>query len=82
MNSTKLLVSLIGSLVLASATAVAAEPKAAAELGDVQPVCQTTVLTTNGQAPVILAPADGAARSPRRSCAARSNSGWVWSRVC
>ncbi len=62
MHSTNLPMSLIGSLVLASATALAAEPKAAGELGDVQPVCQTTVLTTNGQAPVILAPADGAAR--------------------
>lgn len=34
-----------------------------AELGAVPPVSQTTVLATNGRAPVILAPAKGAGRS-------------------
>jgi hypothetical protein len=47
---------------LVSAAALAAAPKPAAELGAVPPLCQTTLLTTNGAAPVILASAGGAAR--------------------
>lgn len=62
MNSTSLLPSLIFCLALVAPIAPAAEPNPAAELGAVPPVAQTTVLTTDGGAPLILAPADGAGR--------------------
>ncbi len=62
MNATKLLSSLILSILAVLADASAAEPKAGGELGAIPPLCQTTALMAGGRAPVILAPSQGGGR--------------------
>lgn len=49
--------------ILAISVFCAASVSAAANLDTLSPVCQTTTLMTNGRAPVILAPTDGAGLS-------------------
>jgi len=63
MNSIMLSLSLVSTVLLACTASFAADTKAAATLGAVKPAPQMTALVSDGRAPVILAPANGAARA-------------------
>ncbi|MCX6897954.1 MAG: PQQ-binding-like beta-propeller repeat protein [Verrucomicrobia bacterium] len=63
MKSKKLLLSVASSVLVACAAAFAADPKAVTKLGPIKPVRQATALVSDGRAPVIIAPANGAARA-------------------
>ncbi|MBM3889738.1 MAG: hypothetical protein FJ388_11515, partial [Verrucomicrobia bacterium] len=63
MNSTKFFLCLVSSVLLTCTATFAADAKAAAKLGAVKPVRQTTALVSDGCPPVIIASANGAARA-------------------
>ena len=63
MNTWKRFFSLLAIVVLTGVAAPAANAPVAAPLGAIKPARQTTRLISGGRAPVILAPAEGAART-------------------